>query len=363
MGSVFFWLGLCAVFLGSQGLQIEINLWIRKWAANYDPRVESVTVLSIVLAPVAQTLLALGPAPLADDNFAFQASAASGRADSTTFYLSWYVILSVIYLVSIALRMGWLFYGSLRASASLYDDLLRRVLGARVRFFDSTPTGRVLNRFSKASSPACCQLRPLLTFPTGFGLQDIANVDQEAAPVFMYLLTSVLSCIVRPTLSLCSEPNSADKPAAAPQAVVVVIATATPLFVIGAALIVCLYWLIGAAYLALSRELKRIESVSRSPIFIAFGEALTGMVSIRSYGENARFTDQAVRVVDNNNKSFALLWQSNRWLSVCCDCSGSLVALFASVFVLLNSSLDAGTAAVSLSCAWQPTSADPSERC
>lgn len=149
MGSVFFWLALSAVFLGSQGLQIEVNLWIRKWAANYDQQIESVTILSMVLAPVAQTLLAMGPPAVVNDQAFVSSSRAAGRTDSTTFYLSWYVVLSAIYLVSIALRMGYLFYGSLRASSSLYDKLLRRVLGARVRFFDSTPTGRIINRFSK----------------------------------------------------------------------------------------------------------------------------------------------------------------------------------------------------------------------
>jgi hypothetical protein len=77
------------------------------------------------------------------------------------------------------------------------------------------------------------------------------------------------------------------------------------------------------------------------------------MVSIRSYGDNARFTDQAVRTVDVNNREFLLLWASNRWLSICCDCCGSLVAFFAGIFVLLNPALDAGVAAVSLSCAYQ----------
>lgn len=54
--------------------------------------------------------------------------------------------------------------------------------------------------------------------------------------------------------------------------------------------------------------------------------------------------------VDTNNRGFLCLWAANRWLSICCDCSGSLVALFAGAFVLLNPAIDAGVAGLSLSC-------------
>jgi ABC-type multidrug transport system fused ATPase/permease subunit len=242
MGSVFFWLALCAVFLGSQGLQIEVNLWIRRWAANYDPQVESTTVLSLVLAPVAQTLLALSSARLADDKPVGQALAATGRDDSTTFYLSWYVILSVIYLISIALRMGYLFWGSLRASASLYDDLLRRVLGARVRFFDSTPTGRILNRFGKvvdspdARMPGLADPFLLLTSRPGYRQhRPRSGADLHVPPDEHPLVhrtsdrdrgSSGLPLLTLPTIMLAS------------QAVVVVISAATPLFIVGAAFII-----------------------------------------------------------------------------------------------------------------------------
>lgn len=127
MGSVWFWIFLTAVFARSQGLQIEVNLWIRKWAANYDPRAETTTLLALVASPVAQKLLALGPT--ADDPTAAAAVAFASptpRADSTTYYLSWYVILSTVYLASIAVRMGTLFYGSLRASTKVRLSLPSR---------------------------------------------------------------------------------------------------------------------------------------------------------------------------------------------------------------------------------------------
>jgi ABC-type multidrug transport system fused ATPase/permease subunit len=55
----------------------------------------------------------------------------------------------------------------------LYERLLQRLLSARIRFFDSTPSGRILNRLSK----------------------DMQQIDQEAAPILMYFFTSVLASV------------------------------------------------------------------------------------------------------------------------------------------------------------------------
>ncbi|CED84845.1 Multidrug resistance-associated protein/mitoxantrone resistance protein, ABC superfamily [Phaffia rhodozyma] len=315
MGAAIFWIMLILAYLGSQGVQIWTNLWLRKWAAQYNSSEVDFSSLSLVaffVGPVnavphrslsSQTTFSAAPTqPI--DRFAITGARAPAE-DTTNYYLAVYAAITVLYLVAIAIRMALLFAGSLRASKTLYENLLKRVLHARVRFFDSTPSGRIINRLSK----------------------DVESLDQEAAPVFLYLLVSIMSSF----------------------AVLLVVTVSTPPFLFGAAFIVGLYWIIGAVYLALSRELKRIESISKSPILVCFSEALNGMTSIRSYGDTARFTKQALDLIDNNNAPFLLLWQANRWLSVCCDCTGALVALFAAVLILLNPSLDAGVASLSLS--------------
>lgn len=58
-------------------------------------------------------------------------------------------------------------------------------------------------------------------------------------------------------------------------AVLLVISFSTPWFILAAGVIIVLYWVIGAAYLAISRQLKRIESVSRSPIYVCFAEVVS----------------------------------------------------------------------------------------
>lgn len=72
------------------------------------------------------------------------------------------------------------------------------------------------------------------------------------------------------------------------------------------------------------------------------------MTTIRAYGDAARFTSQCLDLIDDNNSPFLLLWGANRWLSIYCDVTGGLVGLFAAVFILLNPTLDAGIAGLSL---------------
>ena len=57
-------------------------------------------------------------------------------------------------------------------------------------------------------------------------------------------------------------------------------------------------------YVAAMRQLRRLNSVTRSPIFSHFGETLTGISSIRAYKVQNRFIESIERIVDENNQFF-----------------------------------------------------------
>lgn len=126
--------------------------------------------------------------------------------------------------------------------------------------------------------------------------------------------------------------------------IIATISAVLPSFLFAGFIIFLAYWAIGYVYLASSRELKRSESVTRSPIFSAFGEVLQGVASIRAYGDSGRFTQRIVQLLNINNRPFFALWQTNRWLSVRVDIAGALVSFAATMFVLLSPSSDAALA-------------------
>ena len=142
---------------------------------------------------------------------------------------------------------------SLRCSERLHDKMVVAILQAPVLFFDSNPVGRILNRFSK----------------------DIGCLDELLPKTFLesiqrFLL--VFTSIIVPTVT-----NSWLLLIVVPLTVLVV--------------------KISKYYLKTSRQLKRLESMCRSPVFSLFSETLNGLDTIRTRGRQRDFKDQFFRYV------------------------------------------------------------------
>ncbi|KAJ1932872.1 hypothetical protein EC988_009310, partial [Linderina pennispora] len=222
------------------------------------------------------------------------------------YYIGVYVLIAVSSIFCILLRSLLQFWGSLKASKELHEDLLHTVLRAPVRFFDVTPVGRLINRFSK----------------------DMETIDQSLISSLAIFITELVSSL----------------------AILVVIAVITPAFIGGAFVISVIYWIIGVLYLSASREIKRFESVTKSPIYTQFGETLNGVSTIRAYGQEKRFMRSNYAKIDDNIRPFIYMWGANRWLSIRVDLAGALVSFLAGLFALLATGrMDAGLAGLSLS--------------
>nr|XP_018261799.1 ATP-binding cassette transporter [Kwoniella dejecticola CBS 10117]OBR83957.1 ATP-binding cassette transporter [Kwoniella dejecticola CBS 10117] len=284
MGSGLFWFIVIFAFIGSQILQIANNTWIKEWANSNDR---------------ASSLL-----PSVREAAQRELHNQLTKQRSTLFYLTVYWGISACYVLAVAARVGITFFGALTASQELYSKLVRRILGAKMRFFDSTPSGRIMNRLSK----------------------DMSSIDTEAGEILMYFANSCLSA----------------------GAILLVVTVSTPAFLLALVLIVLAYWILGSLYVTTNREIKRIDSVTRSPIFISFSEVLVGMSTIRSYGDSARFLRKLFQEIDQNTRCFWYLWQINRLLNNFSNFIGAFVTIFAAVFALRNPDMDAGAVGLSI---------------
>ncbi|XP_059617049.1 multidrug resistance-associated protein 1 isoform X6 [Phlebotomus argentipes] len=202
--------------------------------------------------------------------------------------------------------------GSLRASIILHNSLLNNVMRCPVLFFDVTPSGRILSRFSK-----------------DIDVLD-SNLPRELSDT-IYCFFEVLATLV-------------------------VISISTPLFVAVIIPIGLLYYFVQRFYVATSRQLKRLESVSRSPIYSHFGESITGAQTIRAYGVQDRFIGESEDKVDFNQVCYFPSIIANRWLAVRLEMVGNLIILFAAMFAVLGrDSTDEGSVGLSVSYALQIT--------
>ncbi|XP_076867780.1 ATP-binding cassette sub-family C member 2 isoform X4 [Brachyhypopomus gauderio] len=202
--------------------------------------------------------------------------------------------------------------GAIRASRSFHTRLLSNILRAPMLFFDTTPSGRVVNRFAK----------------------DIFTVDE--------LIPTTLRMVILKLLEL--------------MATLVIICLAVPLFIVVVIPIIAIYHFVMRFYLATSRQLRRLDSVSLSPIYSHFGETVSGLSVIRAYGHQERFLERNRITIDDNLKCTRSLIVSNRWMAIRLEFLGNLVVFFSALSaVLYRDSMDSGLIGLSVSYALNVT--------
>lgn len=313
-GGWFTWTCILAIFLIPQGVFVAQSWWLRKWAQETtEPNISvvSLTKIGSINEITSESLSKMfSVAQIAFSYARPQAVIESVQAlkekNSVMFYICIYGLIGATYALLATLRVFWTFLAGITASNNVFKKVLTQILRAKLRFFDKTPLGRIMNRFSK----------------------DIEAVDQELTPFAEGIFTFVIACA----------------------STLLLIAIITPGFLIFAVFIAYFYYLVGVFYISLSRELKRFDSITKSPIHQHFSESLVGVSTIRAYGVETRFMKQNLSAIDRNNKPFFYMWVANRWLSIRIDAVGSMVMFFAGVFVILSiGKIDAGLAGLSLS--------------
>ena len=112
-------------------------------------------------------------------------------------------------------------------------------------------------------------------------------------------------------------------------------------------------------YLRTSRELKRLDSISKSPIYAHFQESLGGLATIRAYRHQNRFALENEWRVDANLRTYFPNISANRWLAVRLELIGSFIILAAAMFAIITvatgSGPSAGMVGLSMSYALQIT--------
>ncbi|XP_053393099.1 multidrug resistance-associated protein 1-like isoform X5 [Mercenaria mercenaria] len=205
-----------------------------------------------------------------------------------------------------------LFVGNVRAGRRLHRSILENIVASPMSFFDTTPSGRILNRFGK----------------------DIDTVDVIIVQNVRHFIGSLLQILTVP----------------------IVIGFSTPLILTTLVPMAILYVFVQRFYVATSRQLKRLESVSRSPIYSHFGETVTGVTTVRAYRQQERFIETSDNKVDANLECHYPTIISNRWLAIRLEFVGNCILFFAALFaVIARDSLSPGIVGLSITYALNVT--------
>ncbi|NWU90204.1 MRP7 protein, partial [Upupa epops] len=163
-------------------------------------------------------------------------------------------------------------YGTNRAATIIHSRLLQRALKATVTFFDSTPTGRILNRFSS----------------------DLYCIDDSLPFILNIFLANVYELL----------------------GVLVIITYGLPWIALVLLPLTALYFFIQRYYRRTSRELKRLYSVTLSPIYTHFSETLSGLNIIRAMRATQRFELENQQFLEQNQRCLFASNTAMQWLDI-----------------------------------------------
>lgn len=299
---------LMSLFLMQASKNVS-DWWLSHWISEMKNNGSTTTNGSSSGAFSSPHLLLFSPGGLMSPlSSSVQTFPSNNLSSDVKFYLTVYSSIAAANTVFTALRAFLFAYGAICAATAIHNRLLDRVLKATVTFFDTTPMGRILNRFSS----------------------DLYTVDDSLPFILNILLATVFSLL----------------------GMLVVISYGLPWFLVVLLPLALFYLRTQNFYRHTSRELKRLCSVTLSPVYSHFSETLTGLGTIRASGSSARFEEENARRLDQNQRCVFVSNATRQWLDIRLQLIGVAVVTGLGMIAVVQhqyNSVDPGLVGLSLS--------------
>ncbi|KAF9329432.1 hypothetical protein BG006_007485 [Podila minutissima] len=203
-----------------------------------------------------------------------------------------------IYLVFCMIRI--------RASEVIHKRLLTTIVRLPMSFYDTTPLGRILNRFTT----------------------DLYSID-EYLPWKLLDLSSL-------GVDVASK--------------LIIISVTLPAFLLAVPVILAIYYMIQWYFLWATRSLKRINSVAISPVYQHLDETLNGVATIRAMNMQNQFIAENANRVDYSLNTFIAYVYCNRWVEVRLQAVSAIIILVVALIAVFGRQyLDPGIVGLTLS--------------
>ena len=228
------------------------------------------------------------------------------RIDPTLwFYLGVYIAVSLGTWIIGTSRYFSVYVASIRASKSMFEKLAYAVLRAPLRWLDTMPVGRILNRFTS----------------------DFNMLDSRISGDLSFMLHNAMQVL----------------------SVVIAGLFVSPIMILFAAVLLLFALRITTRYLAGAREVKRLESNAKSPVFEQFGSVLMGIGTIRAFDKADAYIERMYAKIDKHCRAYWHLWLFNRWMGFRLNMVGAGFATATAALIVGISSIDASLAGFALS--------------
>lgn len=236
-------------------------------------------------------------------------AASAPKDDNLLLYLGVYVGMSVSACMIGTARIYLILKASVRASRNLFSGLIFAVLRAPLRWLDTVPLGRILNRFTA----------------------DFHQVDSRIGYELGFWIAQMLD--------VCG--------------IMVAGMLVSPLVIIFAAILLVICLKLAFTYLAGAREIKRLESTAKSPVFEHFWSSLAGLVTIRAFSKSDTFIELVYSKINAHTQAWWGMWLFNRWLGIRMNLVGAIFSTLTAALIVFLPGISASLAGFALSFALQ----------
>ncbi|KAK2960698.1 Multidrug resistance-associated protein [Blattamonas nauphoetae] len=177
-------------------------------------------------------------------------------------------LLAILFLMLYSCAVGCSTY---RSNRIIHQRLINHVMHCPVSFFDTTPLGRIINRFGG----------------------DIAQTDRNLVVLLYDVYLMVVGFVGQ----------------------IVIVAISTPWFLAIGLPVLLLFGVVLVLYSRAARDLQRLDAISRSPVVSIFSEVINGagLSTIRAFNQEGRWKKQFEEKVDDWTVRTLLYWEGKNW--------------------------------------------------
>ncbi|XP_043656318.1 probable multidrug resistance-associated protein lethal(2)03659 isoform X2 [Drosophila teissieri] len=198
------------------------------------------------------------------------------NADTDPVDIYYFTGINVSVIIFSLVRSMLFFYLAMRSSTTLHNTMFQGVTRAAMHFFNTNPSGRILNRFSK----------------------DLGQVDEILPSVMMDVMQIFLAIV----------------------GIVVVLCIVNVWYILATVFLVIVFYLLRVFYLSTSRDVKRLEAVTRSPIYSHLSASLNGLATIRAFGAQKELIAEFDNYQDIHSSGYYMFLATSRAFGYWLDC-------------------------------------------
>lgn len=265
-------------------VMVAIDYWLALWTSSKPSQ-------SIGVEPDAANTTGWANGNISTNTTSPPPIAVDAQIDA--YYLTGFIILCAAGITLCLITSLTVEFLGLSAATNLHHNLLNKIIHAPIRFFDITPLGQILNRFSA----------------------DTNIIDQHIPPTLESLTRSTLLCL----------------------SAIGVIASITPAFLAALLPLAVAFYFIQKYFRVASKDLQDLDDSTQLPLLCHFSETAEGLTTIRAFRHEARFKQRMLELTDTNNTAYLFLSAANRWLEVRTDYLGAVIVLTAAITSIWSS--------------------------